>query len=103
MEKGHMRGIFLAACNEIIAPFGNGAWKPSQKGQCWKKKPENKDLTYEIYFQSSTKNTENYVDIIPHLGIYSSKAKAYDIAQTTTVQNKFKIEYSSLILKHLQL
>ena len=77
-----MRGIFHAACNEITVSFNNGAWKPSQKGQCWKKKPANKDLTYEIYFQSSTKNTENYIDIIPHIRIYSSKAKAYDIAQT---------------------
>jgi len=82
MEKGQLREIFLSACNEIAAPLAADGWRSSQKGQCWKKKHSDKDLTFEVYFQSSTKNDADYIILIPRLGIKSLKAKAYDIAQT---------------------
>ena len=82
MEKGELRKLFLSACNEIAKPLINDGWKPSQKGQCWKKKHANKDLTYKVEFQSSTKNDPSHITVIPHLAIYSIKAKAYDIEKT---------------------
>jgi len=82
MEKGELRELFLSACNEIAKPLTDCGWGPSQKGQCWKKKHANKDLTYEVRFQSSMNNDPSYITVIPHLAIYSKKAKAYDIEKT---------------------
>ena len=79
MQKGQLREYFLEACNDISKPLLPLGFKVTKKGQQLKMKPPNKDLTYEIYFQSSAYNIPSDITICPTLIVYSQKAKAYDI------------------------
>nr|WP_314903475.1 DUF4304 domain-containing protein [uncultured Campylobacter sp.] len=67
------REIFLNGCNEIAANFAD--FKPMQKGQKISKKSADKDVSFEIYFQSSMHNYEGSVDILPHIAIYCKSLK----------------------------
>ena len=67
------REIFLNGCNEIAANFAD--FKPVQKGQKLSKKSADKDVSFEIYFQSSMHNHEGSVDILPHIAIYCKSLK----------------------------
>ena len=67
------REIFLNGCNEIAANFAN--FKPAQKGQKLSKKSADKDVSFEIYFQSSMHNHEGSVEILPHIAIYCKSLK----------------------------
>uniref|UniRef100_UPI0025F87B03 DUF4304 domain-containing protein n=1 Tax=uncultured Apibacter sp. TaxID=1778616 RepID=UPI0025F87B03 len=53
-----------------------------QKGQILKKKSKNKDIVYEIVFQSSFRNTNFHISILPHINVYSKKLKEWIIEQT---------------------
>lgn len=53
-------------------------FKVAQKGQTVSKRP-NKDITLQVYFQSSHYNDENSVTIIPHITVYSKAVKTFDI------------------------
>lgn len=80
------RTIFLNACNEIaeaLSPFG---FKPIQNGQKVKKTAADKDLFFEIFFQSSTLNDKLNIDIIPQVSIYSKSLKKWEALQT---KNKY--------------
>lgn len=67
------REIFLNGYNEIAANFAD--FKPVQKGQKLSKKSADKDVSFEIYFQSSMHNHEGSVDILPHIAIYCKSLK----------------------------
>ena len=67
------REIFLNGCNEIAANFAD--FKPVQKGQKLSKKSADKDVSFEIYFQSSMHNHEGSVEILPHIAIYCKSLK----------------------------
>ena len=67
------REIFLNGCNEIAANFAD--FKPMQKGQKISKKSADKDVSFEIYFQSSMHNYEGSLYILPHIAIYCKSLK----------------------------
>lgn len=67
------REIFLNGCNEIAANFAD--FKPTQKGQKLSKKSADKDVWFEIYFQSNMHNHEGSVEILPHVAIYCKSLK----------------------------
>ncbi len=67
------REIFLNGCNEIAANFAD--FNPAQKGQKLSKKSADKDVSFEIYFQSSMHNHEGSVEILPHVAIYCKSLK----------------------------
>ena len=58
------RELFLKGCNEIEEAMIPQGFKVTQKGQTVSKRP-NKDITLQIYFQSSHYNNESSVTIIP--------------------------------------
>lgn len=73
--------IFLNTCLNIsndLAPFG---FKPTQKGQILKKIADDKDMFYEIYFQSSTLNSASNIAMLPHISIYSKALKKWLLEQ----------------------
>ena len=72
------REIFLKGCNEIAEVLILHGFKVAQKGQTVLKRP-NKDITLQVYFQSSHYNDENSVTIIPHITVYSKAVKTFDI------------------------
>ncbi|MDO5062806.1 MAG: DUF4304 domain-containing protein [Peptostreptococcaceae bacterium] len=73
-----LREIFLRGCNEIATPLLSQGFKGKQKGQTISKKAS-KDLTLEIYFQSSYRNSESNITIIPHINVFSKAVKEFDI------------------------
>ena len=72
------REIFLKGCNEIAEVLILHGFKVAQKGQTVSKRP-NKDITLQVYFQSSHYNDENSVTIIPHITVYSKAVKTFDV------------------------
>lgn len=97
------RDIFLAACNQLgdgLAEFG---FKASQKGACLKKAIRNKDLTFEISFQSSTLNSNGYVKLLPHILITSKRLKKWLKEQTSDVYSNDTIYSNQLgYISHFQ-
>jgi hypothetical protein len=69
------RGIFLATCQKIFVHFEPLGFRATEKCQRLKKKSKDKDLTFEIYFQSSSLNTKEHVTFIPHVHIFSKKLR----------------------------
>jgi hypothetical protein len=80
--KKSIRTIFLDACSEIANILEDKNFKVLQKGQTLKKVSDNKDLYYEIYFQSSERNSNWDIRVLPHINIYSKKLKDWQIKQT---------------------
>lgn len=72
------REIFLKGCNEIAEVLILHGFKVAQKEQTVSKRP-NKDITLQVYFQSSHYNDENSVTIIPHITVYSKAVKTFDV------------------------
>lgn len=97
------RDIFLAACNQLSEGLAEFGFKASQKGACLKKVSINKDLTFEISFQSSTLNSNGYVKLLPHILITSRRLKKWLKAQTNDVYRN-DIIYSSQLgyISHFQ-
>lgn len=81
-NKKDIRTIFIEACNKIASLLDGRDFKILQKGQILKKISANKDLYYEIYFQSSFRNCDWDIQILPHVNIYSKKLKKWMIEQT---------------------
>jgi len=81
-SKKNIRTIFLDACSEIANLLNDKSFKVLQKGQTLKKVPVNKDLIYEIYFQSSYRNSDCDIQVLPHINIYSKELKDWQIKQT---------------------
>jgi hypothetical protein len=80
--KKNIRTIFLEACSEIANLLDDKDFKTLQKGQTFKKVSPNKDLYYEIYFQSSDRNSNRDITVLPHINIYSKRLKDWQIRQT---------------------
>lgn len=90
------REVFLAACNQIHGGLTEYGFKASQKGACLKKVSRNKDLTFEISFQSSTLNSSGYVKLLPHVQITSKRLKKWLKVQTNDVHSNDIIYYNQL-------
>ncbi|MFP3598107.1 DUF4304 domain-containing protein [Chryseobacterium sp. SIMBA_029] len=73
------RVVFLNACNEIAAQLEG--FKTLEKGQRLKKISKDKDIYFEIYFQSSFRNDSSSIQILPHINIYSKILKKWQIEQ----------------------
>ncbi|MBO9693092.1 hypothetical protein [Chryseobacterium sp.] len=73
------RIVFLNACNEIAAQLEG--FKILEKGQRLKKISMDKDISFEIYFQSSFRNDPSSIQILPHINIYSKILKKWQIEQ----------------------
>lgn len=71
------RETFLAACNKISDGLSDFGFKASQKGQSLKKTTADKDITFEIFFQSSSLNSTGFVKLLPHLLITSKRLKKW--------------------------
>ena len=82
--------IFLNACLEISNELASFGFKAIQKGQILKKVSDDKDLFYQIYFQSSSLNSKSNIIITPHISIYSKTLKKWFL-------EKFKIDNNGLI------
>ncbi|WP_077415370.1 DUF4304 domain-containing protein [Chryseobacterium sp. JV274] len=74
------RTIFLNACNEIATQLDG--FKTLEKGQRLKKVSLDKDIYFEIYFQSSFRNDSSSVQTLPHIAIYSKILKKWQTEQT---------------------
>jgi hypothetical protein len=74
------RTIFLEACNDISNKLGG--FKVFEKGQRLRKSSTDKDLYFEIYFQSSSKNNSSHIQILPHVYIFSKALKKWQIEHT---------------------
>jgi hypothetical protein len=88
-----MNEVFLRACNDIAKSL---EFKPIKNGQFLKKTSTNKDIYFEIYFQTSYNNNKNYIQILPHFGIYSKALKKWEIESQKNINCKGIIYYNSL-------
>jgi len=73
------RVVFLNACNEIATQLEG--FKTLEKGQKLKKISMDKDIYFEIYFQSSFRNDSSSIQILPHINIYSKILKKWQTEQ----------------------
>ena len=65
------RELCEKAWQEIASKFPD--FKVVSKGQKLKKLSQNKDLTFEIYFQANRNNYACSVEFVPHIFIYSTQ------------------------------
>jgi hypothetical protein len=84
MEKLKPREIFLKACGEIAEYFAEYGFKAARKGQTLKKMSKDKDISFEIDFQSSHRNYESYIAIKPHIYIASKQLEQWETLQGLT-------------------
>lgn len=78
-DEKNTRTIFLEACTEIANLLNDKNFKVLQKGQTLKKISANKDIYYEIYFQSSFRNSALDILVLPQISIFSQKIKKWKI------------------------
>jgi len=81
MEKLKPREIFLKACTEIAEYFSEYDFETAQKGQMLKRMSKDKDVSFEIHFQSSSRNYESNIAIRPHICITSKQLKQWETLQ----------------------
>lgn len=84
MENLKPREIFLKACGKIAECFAGSGFEPVQKGQILKRTSKDKDVTFEIWFQSSFRNDKSYIAIRPHIRITSKQLKQWETLQGLT-------------------
>jgi hypothetical protein len=84
MNNLHMKPkeIFLHGCNEIAKAFTDDGFKPLKKGQILHKNSADKDIVYEIYFQTSQRNWPGSVAVWPHCSIYSNELRKWETEHT---------------------
>lgn len=75
------RETFLAACSQISDGLAGFGFKASKNGQSLKKTTIDKDITFEIFFQSSSLNSTGFVKLLPHLLISSKRLKKWLMEQ----------------------
>lgn len=90
------KNTFLDACNKINNSLSEFGFKPLQKGQRLKKTSVDKDIIFEIYFQSSFRNTILNIQIIPQINIYSKQLKKWSANQTHNIHESGFIFGTSL-------
>jgi hypothetical protein len=71
------RELFLEACRDIAAALSGEGFRTLAKGQTLKRTSPNRDLSYEIYFQSSAHNDASSITLLPHLTIHSKAVKKW--------------------------
>ena len=86
--------VFLNGCNEIAKAFVE--YKPLKKWQLLKKYSDDKDIYYEIYFETSCKNYSASVSIRPKIFIYSKELKKWEIEQTKNEYSEGLIYYNQI-------
>ena len=86
--------VFLNGCNEIAKAFVE--YKPLKKGQILKKYSDDKDIYYEIYFETSFRNYSASVSIRPKIFIYSKELKKWEIEQTKNEYSEGLIYYNQI-------
>ncbi|MDQ0593761.1 hypothetical protein QFZ37_002130 [Chryseobacterium ginsenosidimutans] len=72
--------IFLDACNVIAAQLDG--FEIYKKGQRLKKNSPDKDMFFEITFESSYMNAPSHIMITPNIAIYSKDLKKWQIEHT---------------------
>lgn len=72
-----IRETFIIGCQQIGQPLLEIGFKPFQKGQLLKKLSQDKEFTFEIYFQSLHSNWSGVVALIPHIRILSKNLKKW--------------------------
>lgn len=72
-----IREIFILGCQKIGEPLIGLGYKPLQKGQLLRKASEDKEFSFEIYFQSLHTNWSGSISLIPHIGITSKALKKW--------------------------
>lgn len=72
-----IREIFILGCQKIGEPLIELGFKPLQKGQLLRKTSEDKEFSFEIYFQSLHTNWSGGVSLIPHIRITSKTLKKW--------------------------
>lgn len=75
------RETFLAACNKIGEGLAESGFKASKGGQTLKKTTTDKDITFEIDFQSSSLNSAGFVKLLVHVMISSKRLKKWALEQ----------------------
>jgi hypothetical protein len=90
------REIFLAACHQINDGLVEYGFKASQKGQCLKKVAADKDITFQIDFQSSSLNSTGSVKLLPHVQISSKRLKKWLLGHTDGVYSQHSIYSNQL-------
>ncbi len=65
--------ILLKGCEEIARHFPD--FKATQKGRLLKKKSQDKNIEFEIYFDTSARNYSGSVSIIPTVSMYYGKER----------------------------
>jgi hypothetical protein len=88
--------LFVNGCNEIAKAFIEYGFKPLKQGQLLKKISDDKDMVFEIYFQTSQRNYSASVSIMPQFSIYSNKLKEWEILQTKNEKSNGLIYYNSI-------
>jgi hypothetical protein len=88
--------IFLNGCNEIAKAFIEHGFKPLKKGQLLKKISPDKDIVFEIYFQTSQRNYSENISIMPQFSIYSNELKKWETTQTKNEKSNGLIYNNSI-------
>lgn len=82
------RDIFFSTCQKIAVYFESHGFRAIEKCQRLKKTSIDKDLTFEIYFQSSVMNKKECVAFIPQVHIFSKKVKEQTREKTKNPHEK---------------
>lgn len=71
------RETFILGCQKIGQPLIELGFKSFQKGQLLKKPSEDKEFSFEIYFQSLHTNWSGGIALIPHVNLLSKTLKEW--------------------------
>jgi len=77
LENMKIREIFILGCQRIGEPLIELGFSPFQKGQLLRKTSEDKEFSFEIYFQSLHTNWRGGVSLIPQIRVTSKSLKKW--------------------------
>ncbi len=72
-----IRETFILGCQKIGEPFIKLGFKPLQKGQLLRKPSEDKEFSFEIYFQTLHTNWSGGIALIPQIRVTSKTLKKW--------------------------
>lgn len=72
-----IRETFILGCQKIGEPLLEIGFKPLQKGQLLRKASEDKEFSFEIYFQSLHTNWSGKISLIPQVRVTSKTLKKW--------------------------
>lgn len=76
------RDIFLKACSLIARDLSLSRFRTTQRNQRLIRTSLDGEFQHTLYFQSSSRNTESTVAIIPHVIVSSSRLKQWQVQKT---------------------